>query len=305
MKWILLAPLLATCAARQGAEEHAKSRTIKVGDLERTYWLHVPAGVTKEKAVALLFCFHGGQGSGEAMTSGSGFSALSDKEGFIAVYPEGVGRSWNDGRGEPGIEAQKKNIDDVAFVMAMIESISKEFSVDPKRIFATGISNGGFLCNRLAAERSETFAAIAPVAAGMGIPIGEKFEPKEPVSVVLMNGTEDPLVPYKGGKMGLNNRGEILGVDEIVKKWVARDGCNKTAAEMLPDTDPKDGCRIERTIWTGGKNGTEVVVYKIEGGGHTWPGGTQYLPERIIGRVCRDIVAPKVIWEFFVKHPKP
>ncbi len=305
MKWLMVAPLLATCAARQGAEEHAKSRTITVGDVERTFWLHVPEKVTKKKAVPLLFCFHGGQGSGEAMTGGSGFGALSDKEGFIAVFPEGVGKSWNDGRGEPAIESQKKNIDDVAFVMAMIEALSKEYRIDPKRIYATGISNGGFLCHRLAAERSETFAAIAPVAAGMGIPIGSTFEPKEPVSVVLMNGTDDPLVPYKGGRMGVKDRGEIIGVDEIVKKWVAKNGCEKGGAETLPDADPKDGCRIERTVYPGGKNGTEVVLYKVEGGGHTWPGGSQYLPERIIGKVCKDIVSPKVIWEFFVKHPKP
>lgn len=300
MRWIPL--VLVCCATRQDPEEHAKSRTIQVGDLERTYWLHVPPNLPKDQPVPLVFCFHGGQGTGLRMTKDSGFSALSDKEGFIVVYPEGVGKSWNDGRGEAGIESQKKNVDDVGFVAALIEALSKEFKIDPKRIYATGISNGGFLCERLAAELGDRIAAIAPVAAGMA----ESVTPKEPVSVLLMNGTEDPLVPYPGGAMGLRNReSRIVGAEAIVEMWAKVNGCGKPAVETLPDQDPKDGCRIEKRTWSGGKGGTEVVLYKVEGGGHTWPGGSQYLPERVIGKVCRDLSAPPVIWEFFQSHPKP
>ncbi len=299
--------LLLTATIGQGAPSRAQFRTVKVGHLDRTFWLHVPLNDSKDKPTSLVFVFHGGGGQGKGMISGSGFTDLADKKGFIVVYPDGVGRNWNDGRDIKQARAQRDNVDDVAFVSAMIDSLSKEFTIDPKRIYATGISNGAFMSERLGAELSERFAAIAPVAGGMALPIAEKLNPKEPVSVILLNGTDDPLVPFKGGEVGFaGGRGETIGVEKIIQKWVARDQCpTPPQVEMLPDADPKDGTRVERTIYTGGQKGTEVALYKIEGGGHTWPGGSQYLPKAVVGRVCRDLDGPAVIWEFFKKHPKP
>lgn len=298
--------LAACCAfAWQSKEEHVSERKLKVGELERSYLVHVPPSYSKDKPAALVFVFHGGGGQAKQMIRFTGMAALSDQEGFIAVFPDAVDGNWNDGRNADSIPSQRDKIDDVGFVAAMIDALSKEFKIDPKRVYATGISNGGFISERLGAQLSDRFAAIAPVASGMAPWIAENFAPKEPVSVLILNGTEDPLVPYHGGPV-VRDRGKTIDTDEIVKKWAAHNQCSdKPEVDDLPDRDPNDGTRIKRSTWTKGKNATEVVLYSIQGGGHTWPGGTQYLPERVVGRVCRDIEAEKIIWEFFAKHPKP
>lgn len=273
-------------------------RTLRVGKVERTYRLRVPASYRKENPVPLVFDLHGGGSNARQEARASGMVRLSDKEGFIVVHPDGIGRRWNDGRLD-------RDADDVGFIKALLDALSKEYSIDPKRVYATGISNGGFMSQRLAIEMSDRFAAIAPVAAGLGEKTAENFKPEHPVSVILLNGTDDPLVPYHGGPVARSGTNTI-STDDVVKTWVAHNGCSeRPETDELPDTDPKDGTRVKRLTWSGGKNGTEVVLYRIEGGGHTFPGGMQYLPERIIGKVCRDIDSAEVIWNFLKAHPKP
>jgi polyhydroxybutyrate depolymerase len=126
---------------------------------------------------------------------------------------------------------------------------------------------------------------------------------------MIINGTADPLVPYGGGSISLPwgaKRGEIISTDDAVKLWVQRDGTERTAiVEDVPDTNHADGCTIKTFTYAHGQNATEVVLYRLEGGGHTWPGGKQYLPKKLIGTVCRDMDAREDIWKFFEAHPKP
>jgi polyhydroxybutyrate depolymerase len=234
----------------------------------------------------------------------SGFSALSDKEGFLVCYPDGVERNWYDGRVVQDSRAHREKIDDAGFIEALIDGIARKQPVDMKRIYATGISNGGFFSTYLGARLSKRFAAIAPVVGGMAPVVAADFKPDQPVSVLILQGTEDPMVPFDGGPIKFN-RGETVATRTAVQKWVDHDGCTTQLAEDLPDRDPSDGTRVHRTIHRGGRDGTEVVLYTIEGGGHTWPGGPQYLPVFMVGRVCRDIDANPIIWDFFAKHPKP
>jgi polyhydroxybutyrate depolymerase len=285
-----------TLVAAIFAIQDDSEKTIRVGDVERTYRVHVPGTYKKGTPVPLVFDLHGGGSNGKQQHRFSGMVKIADREGFIVVHPDGIDRRWNDGR-------IAKEADDVGFLKALLDALSKEFSIDPRRIYATGISNGGFMSQRLAIELSDRFAAIAPVTAGIGDQV--EFKPEHPVSVLLMNGTEDPLVPYNGGFVARSGT-KTLSTDDAVKKWVAHNGCSeRPTTEELPDKDPNDGTRVTRSVWSGGKNNTEVVLYRIDGGGHTWPGGNQYLPERIIGKVCRDMEGSEIIWEFFKNHPKP
>ncbi len=285
------------------------ARLIKVGELNRTYHLHVPKNMPKDKAVPLVLMFHGGGGTPAFAERESKFSDLADREGFLVVYPEGVGKSWNDGRGVKAIPAQRDNVDDLAFIAALIDDVAKAHKVDPKRVYATGISNGAMFSHYLAANLSSRIAAIAPVVGGMPEPLSEKFKPEKPVAVLILQGTEDLLVPYKGGDVtppGAGKRGRIVATEDAVKKWAEHNGCQREAAtEELADKDPKDGCRVKKFTYAKGKDGTEVVLVRIEGGGHTWPNGLQYLPKKVIGNVCRDINGTEVIWDFFKAHPKP
>jgi len=281
------------------------TRTIDVGGLRRTFILHVPPSIPAGRAVPLVFALHGGGGAGRQMDRFTGFSAQADRHGFLVVYPDAWERNWNDGRGDPNIRSQAEGIDDVGFISALITLLSREYPIDPGRIFATGISNGGFMSQLLAARLSERIAAIAPVAAGMGPAVAASLRPSVPVSVLVMNGTDDPLVPYEGGPVA-RNRGQTIATDEIIRKWVAANRCAEGPEVIqLPDTDPADGTRVRKTAYTSCAQQSAVVLYTIEGGGHTWPGGVQYLPRAMVGRVSRDINATDVIWQFFASHPRP
>jgi polyhydroxybutyrate depolymerase len=289
----------ASPAASQGVD-----RSVTVGERVRTYHLHVPA---KHAAAApLVFVFHGGGGQGSGIERTSGFDAISDREGFVAVYPDGVDRGWNDGRTDaPRQGALRKQVDDLAFVRAMLVDLATVVSVDAKRVFATGMSNGAIFSQYLAAKMSDKFAAIAPVAGGIADPFNKEFAPANPVSIFAINGTRDPFVPFAGGNVARVGRGKVISVDDAMHLWVVRDGTvPEPLVGMLPDTDPTDGCRVTWKKWTAGKSGTEVWLYSEEGAGHTWPGMTQNLPRVIVGSVCKDFEGSEAIWAFFKSHPK-
>ncbi len=295
--------LLLGCGLRRPLDEHTRPGMIQVGVLERTYLLHVPPTLPCGMPAPLVLVFHGGGGQAKGMASLTSFSELSDKEGFLVAYPEGIEKNWNDGRYVEKSRAHRENLDDLAFIHALIDDIAKRHPVDPRRIYATGISNGGFFSNLLGARMSTRIAAIAPVVGGMAPTVADGFKPDQPVSVLILQGTDDPLVPYDGGDVRFG-RGQTIPTEEVVKKWVDHDGCGPATTDVLPDLDPGDGTYVSRTRYSVGRGGTEVMLYRIEGGGHTWPGGPQYLPMGLVGRVCRDIDATSIIWDFFKSHPK-
>ncbi len=256
----------------------------------------------------LVLALHGGGGNGagmEALTLG-GLNRLSETAGFVVVYPDGVDRHWNDGRGVPEYRAHRENVDDVGFMAALIEHLARTQGVDRLRVYATGISNGGLLSMRLAHELSQGIAAIAPVAISITDKIAAMRQPARPVPIVLIPGVNDPLVPWEGGNLGFPGGravGRVLSVTDTVRYWVTHNRCAPSPGVTLePDRDPRDGTRVRRESYSGCQDGADVIVYAVEGGGHTWPGGLQYLPERVIGRTSRDIYANEVIWEFFRRH---
>ena len=276
-------------------------KTIEVGGLKREYRLYVPDS-TKSPA-PLIVALHGGGATARGMVGFSRLLPLADRAGFIAAVPAAGSRNWSEGREGDFSGAHRERRDDAGFIVAMVDAIHREHPVDRDRVYATGISNGAFLSHYLAATRAGIFAAIAPVVGGMADPFHKSFAPVEPVSVLVIQGTEDPLVPYGGGAVA-RGRGKLIPTDETLRLWATADRCGgEPKAETLPDLDPQDRCRVHRFTWSGCRGGTELVLLKMEGAGHTWPGGSQYLPKRIIGRVCRDIDA-SVIWEFFKAHPK-
>ncbi len=285
---------------------HASEQlTLNVGGLERTCALHIPAGLDPQMPAPLVLILHGGGGHGTQMENFTHFSALADRENFIAAYPDGIGHGWNDGRDNARSQAALKHVDDLAFFDALIAAIGQRHPLDPRRIYATGISNGGFMSFTLAARRAKVFAAVAPVSGGIGDAVAANFSPAEPVSLLVIQGTADPLVPYAGGEV-MHDRGHFISTDNSIRLWLKADGCPPVPVRTAPpDRDPFDGCRVTVLTWTNPGNHATVCLYRIEGGGHTWPGGLQYLPRIVIGRVCRDFDATETIWAFFKTHPKP
>lgn len=278
--------------------------------LERTYLVHIPPSYDKDKTLPLVIVLHGGGGTGEdqvKLTKG-GLNTLADKEGFIVVYPDGFDKHWNDGRSgeETGYRTQEENIDDVGFISSLISYFIKELNIDPKRVYVTGMSNGAMMSYRLACELTEKIAAVAPVAGNMPQNLSLTCSPSIPISVLAINGVNDPIMPWEGGDItgtfGVNKQGKVLSVSETVMFWVNHNYCSpQPLTSYEPDKDPQDGTRVYKEVYDGCEDGTEAILYAIEGGGHAWPGGLQY-PEIVVGKASQDIDANEVIWNFFKRH---
>lgn len=289
-----------------------KTLTLQHDGHTRTYHVHLPPGFNKAAKAPLALVLHGGGGSGKLFDKhmGGKLTQVSDKRGFVVVFPEGMNKQWSDGRKAhlKGDSGKKLEYDDVGFITKLIGLIQKEYGTDPNRVYATGISNGGFMSFRLAMDLSDRLVAIAPVTAQVSLAISNKV-PRHPISVMIINGTEDPLVPFKGGHVRIGkwgrSRGLILSTEDTVERFRRHNGCRKKAVVAdLPDRDPRDGAYAKTETYAGGKNGTEVILVRVVGGGHTWPGGKQYLPTKLVGPVCRDFNACELIFDFFLRHSK-
>lgn len=299
------------CALRQ-PPPHPRSEIIGKfphDGLDRTYRLHLPATDDPGKPTALLVVLHGGGGSGEKMehlTLG-GFNRLADTEGFVVVYPDAARYpvakpNWNDGRGVEKYPAHRDGVDDVGFLSALIEHLAKTYGIDRGRVYVTGASNGAIMAFRLACESSDRITAIAPVIGSMAEPAAGQCAPSRPVSVLMISGTEDPLVPWEGGpvRFGRQRLGRVLPVHDAIRFWVRHNKCDPSPrVTRVPDIDPSDGTRVVHETYDRCGQGTEVALYRIEGGGHTWPGGYPYAPLSVIGATSRDLDGSRAIWEFF------
>ena len=298
-----LALLALAFAPASVAASHDQTGAIQVGSQSRSYLIHLPPSHPLMKPVPLLLVFHGGGSQGGGMLKLTGFDQLADREGFIAVYPNGLDRHWNDGRSN-----DPARTDDVGFIGALLDKLEREYPIDTMRIFAAGISNGGFFSQYLALKLSSRFAAIASVAATLGQGIAQAASPGDPISVLMIHGTDDPIVAYDGGPVkGRKDYGGVSApVTTTASYWAARNGCNAVPAmSALPDIDPADRSTVTRSDYRECKAGAAVTLYAVKGGGHTWPGGPQYAPALLIGRTNRDFSASRVIWDFFKEHPKP
>lgn len=285
-------------------------RTLVFKGLERVYRLYVPSSIQGKKP-PLVLLLHGGGSDGRRLDRFTGFNRIAENEGVILLVPDGVERHWNDGRVSTGYRAHDTNIDDVGFISELIDRVSSEFNVDKDRVYVAGISNGGMMSYRIGLELPEKVAAIAPVVASLPEPLASKTFKDIPVPVVIVNGTDDPLVPWNGGEVTFMRKtlGRVLSTPDTVSFWRKHNHSSATCTtSTLSDNDPSDGIKVLRSEYKGGPDGSgDVVLYAVEGGGHTWHGPrpmVQYLPPARIGRASRDFDATEVIWEFFQKHPR-
>lgn len=274
------------------------------GGLQRSYQIYIPDTLDEKSFSPMVMVFHGGFGSGKRISRRVGMNAVADKEKFIVVYPDGVDRHWNDGRSTTASGA-----DDVSFIMAIIEKIKNEYRIDEQRIYATGLSSGGYLTQRLACESSKIIAAFAPVISTMPVPLNTHCTPEQPVPILMINGRDDPLIPWNGGNLNSGQRmggkgGEVISVPQTVEFWRKHNRCEKSPTEItLPDNAPDDGTIVKQKKYDKCDAGTEVTLLMVVGGGHTWPGA----PERPrmkkrTGNTSYDINASEVIWDFFKKY---
>ena len=272
---------------------------------ERTYFVHAPNSIKGKSKVPLVFVLHGGGGLAEKMNNflNGEFNKLADENDFIVVYPQGLQKSWNDGRESDRIWAQGNNINDLGFFNALLDTMENRYSIDPDRVFATGISNGGFMSIRLACEMSDRIRAVAPVTAQLSEPMRNSCTNTNVSPIFLLNGTKDPLVPYDGGSvrvLGGPERGRILSTEETIEIWKKNLNCSDQAIEYIfPDKDSTDGAKAVKYTYNDCEDNNIVSLIRIDGGGHTWPGAKQYLSKGLIGTVCNDFSGCEEIWNYF------
>lgn len=276
-------------------------QTLMQQGVERSYLIRTPdESALRDGPVPLVLVLHGGGGNAENAEQMTGFTEKAQKEGFIVVYPEGRGRfrnkllTWN--AGHCCGYAMEQNADDVGFVRALIDKLIERYPVDPRRVYATGMSNGGMMAHRLGRELSGRLAAIAPVVATV---FGDEERPAHPVSALMVNGMLDKSVPHEGGPPGgrFNTAWDGTPAKPALDQaafWAEANGCAKNPARQ----DSGQLIRWQHAC----PAGRAVALYLLKDNGHAWPGGQR-------GNARGDLpsssmIATDVIWEFFKAHAK-
>jgi len=280
---------------RSGAARADVLRTIDVGGVDRGYLLHLPES-RPEGPVPLVLAFHGGGGSATAFRNVTGLDDAADRLGFAVAFLDAGDGTWGTFRSTTGDPA-----DDLAFVDALVDHLADAHGLDASRVFATGLSNGGEFSFLLGLARPGTVAAVAPVGMHLTPDLIDNTDAETPVSVINLVGHDDPLVPYEGGTIGVSPD-PVLSSDATIAYLRPLHGAGDVTRTPLPNV-ADDGTFAVRDVFAtpAGAPGLERIT--VFGGGHTWPGGRQYLPEAVIGKTSRDFDANDVIWSFFAEQP--
>jgi polyhydroxybutyrate depolymerase len=278
--------------------------TMTVGRLQRTYRMYVPRGLAKGAPLVVVMHGAGENGAQMRIETGYGFDRLADEHGFAVVYPNAYDGYWDVCTVAEDVGAKGLNIDDVGFLTGMVDKLVVEIGVDPHRVFAAGSSRGGFMAFRLALEAPSRFRAVAAVSANVPSPENFKCRPAShgTPSVMIMNGTEDPLVPFDGGSVSLfglfYKLGKVRSSRESGQYFA--DLNHITGTPERNETQVADGVRVERVLWRNGSN-VEVELVAIHGGGHGMPQPYRRRP-RLLGPSPMEPNGPAMIWDFFERQ---
>lgn len=300
--------LLGLACAHAPEPAEAAGTALQQGSLEsggrtRTFLFQVPPGKEGQK-LPLVLGLHGRLGDGKGQDKLGGMSKVAAQEGFVLALPDGYSRSWHDARDKgPAAEA---DIDDVAFLGALIDWFIEHHGADPSRVYVMGMSNGGFMTLTLACALADKVAAAASVTGTVSENLAQSCAPSRPMPVALFLGDEDPLVPYAGGEVARGRNGRAISGPASAELFAKLNGCAAApATSALPDVDPQDGTRIQLSVYGACREASEVRLYTVQGGGHTWPGGWGYLSEAFIGATSRDLSATAEAWSFFQRFSRP
>lgn len=317
-----------------------KPETVTVEEVNRTFLVHLPRTYDPKNKYPVVLVLHDADNDALDMVRLSRFDATADEHGVIAVYPNAVRRRWTSLEGESqqqqnrggygrqhggmgggmggggmgrgrggqggggGRGAGRRSSNDLAFFNAMLDQLDTEYSVDDNRVYATGFSDGGFMDFQLGCNLANRIAAIAPVGAEMAKSQAEfcKNWTFRPVALLMINGTEDPVIPYKGR----STAPATVSAPDTAKDWAKTAGCAKSAQRTTLPPRASGGLQTNVDSYSECTQGAEVMLYSIVDGGHFWPGGEQpYVPANKIGRSSDDLEANEVIWKFFAAHPMP
>lgn len=283
---------ISACASlrrKPGAGSYSTHK-LNVTGMERSYVKYVPAGGAPRMLLVLL---HGGGGSAEKMLRlAADLPQLADRHSLLLIYADGVANSWNDGRSDI-TQAARQKIDDIGFLRAIQSAASAEFGI--RLSFAAGISNGGMMAQRVACELSDVFRGVVSVAANLSAELAPECAPASAVSVMFINGVHDEIVPYAGGDVQVlgRRRGRVLSTEDSLAFWQKHNHCTSRAEQKMTEQSYRRDYDCENA---------QLTLIRVENGGHAWPGGTQYLPEFVVGHATREFSASQKIVDFMLAH---
>ena len=251
---------------------------LQVGNLKRAYDLHVPASYKSNQPAPLLIALHGTGGNGNVMKQQTGFNQLAEQNGFIVVYPDGVKQHWDARRGN-----QPETTNDIGFISALIDDLGSRYSIDRRRIYAAGFSNGGTFTHRLACDLSDKITAIAVVSATMPANLTSRCQTTKPIPVLLIHGTKDEAIPYATAGRGL------LSVPETFSYWSTHNRCSSLPKELPPTISG-----VQTKMYEQCANQASVILHSLQGGGHEWASEA-----KATDAIANQFSASAVIWDFF------
>lgn len=300
IRWPLAAALVLAAAAPASASEEFH---LTHDGADRAYHVYIPASYTGDSPVPLVVALHGRGSSGTRMENLTGLDSRADASGFIVVYPDGLNGAWDYVYGLPGYQPGPN---DAAFLLELVDTLTDGYDIDPHRIYVTGLSNGGFMTQRMACYAPARFAAFASVAAsGYGAMLSD-CKDYQPVNILYIHGTSDRLIPWRGFGMkdaAGNRRVVTMSVKSSLQFWAQRNGCApQVVTTKVPQKGDSPGTAVELLTARECEDGAEVSLYAVLGGGHNWPGVRGKIPRRIAGRVNMDINASDVIVSFFERN---
>lgn len=296
--------LLPLCLLLLSALNHAQSPAFPapggytardtINGQERLYRIYIPETYPDATApLPLVLMLHGATGTAEGIEAITNFNELADREGFVVVYPEGVDLAWRDDR-EPN-----DPIDDVAFIATLIDDMTTRLNIDPARVYATGFSAGGMMAFRLACELQDKITAVGVIATTLPRYLSDNCQNVAPIPILVIHGTNDPIVFWEGS-IG------YMSLVETLNFWVERNQCDPAVGVTGElDAVPDDITAVRLIQFNACADGTEVSVYSVLGGGHTYPGHTIIAPGRDLGTTSQEFDANEALWQFFSRHPLP
>lgn len=271
---------------------------------DRTYYIYDPTDHNQKKLYPLVIGLHGTLGTGPNFALQSHFNKLAKQNDFIVVYPDAGDKQWNDGR------FPDDKTDDAGFIAAMIDQLVDSAPVNPKRIYITGVSNGGMFTQMLACQLADRVAAFASVIGNLPALLVPQCHPSQPVPMMLINADHDAIVPYDGGTIPILGSsqyggGTVISVPDTITFWLKNNGCTMpphSVTTALNDVDPEDDSTVVTNRFSGCPEDGEVLTYTIINGGHAWPGMERPRHRKKDVVINQDIHTEDEIWAFFSRH---
>lgn len=286
----IIKPCLFFCLIFSGLQsQQTINGTLTHDGITREYILYVPKSYTTSDALPMVLNFHGYTSSANSQMFYGNFRAIADRENFLVVHPQGT--VGDDGETYWNAQWNPNGIDDIGFTAALIDSISAKFNVNQKRIYSTGMSNGGFMSYTLACELSDRIAAIASVTGTMTVDqLNNSCNPENTTPIMQIHGTDDSVVPYDGNVW-------MAPIEDVLDFWREKNACQPYEFTKVDDISTNDDSTVEHEVNRGCAENADVEFFRINGGTHTWPGSAIDF-----GVTNYDINASEEIWRFFSQY---